>query len=140
MTDKERLVNLLTDISRENGSVAVQTIMHIMNNILVVSSPKFTFHDAHECLLDIARMARNLQRKPDNWTHQGRFSRAIFEHEYNGTLTTSLYVIMNDLASVIEMLDGTYQNQFSVEHAQRFLGQVAKYSVMLQRDLNKLED
>lgn len=131
MTDREKIQTILTEIGRQNGAVAVQTILHIMNNLLV-EDQQMTIPGAVLSLKMIATYARDIEQEPDHWTYEGRFSQALFDNYYRQD-----HLIITTLRDVLGMLDGQYQSRFSVESARRYLRDVSKYAQMMWEELEK---
>lgn len=135
MSDREKIETTLMKMQQNHSSVAVQTIMHIVQRWLAEDEHgEFTIPTMIVVLKFIGDASHTLACRTKNWTYKGRFSEALFDRYYleDGQDTLGIYT---DLKNTLKKLDTAYGEHFSIENAQSYLRDVALCSSMLQNDL-----
>lgn len=136
-TEREKIQSLLEDIARANGSLAVQTILFIMNRWFSGEEEDITIRGALFSSRLIKSTAHNIATSPDWWTYKGRFSEALFDEHYlkGGRDGFGIYA---DIMGVLRKLDQTYGENFSIESAQHYLNDIVECVDHMRNDLSAL--
>jgi len=137
ITEQEILKGILTDATTFSGfSLAVNTLVTIMNNFLVTEGEEIKLRGARLQTRIISTFARDMQRNPEKWSYGGHFSEALFNEHYQTRKDDPLHAY-DIMGSAIAKLDAAYGVDFQLEGAINYLKDIQTSADVMLKEMNK---